>query len=313
MTTSIQHSASIGSTGWHWLTALSLLLASLLLAACGGSDPSGVAPVTAEALPPCGIEGSGARVLGCTGGPQLPPPPALATSTPIVGVFGGTLSDDQRYDLLYVVMRDGTKVGYFGTDWSNSFKFVDFWISGDSAGSWVSADGTRSGTFNGFYRGEPAFVAASFDMAIPSLSGVITAGQFTTKTVAFSGGAIPGSSYRFDTPAKVAAVEGTWELVDQVGNAVAINVASDGALKGSYRGCSFTGSAKPSDGGENALMLSFDFDQPVANCQPDLENTQGYRGFAIALPMTSGGTRLLMFVGSNEGFDWIVFAAVGQR
>jgi len=289
------------------------MLASLLLTACGGGgDPSGVSSVTAEDVPPCGIEGSGARVQGCNG-LRMPPPPALATSTPIVGIFGGTLSDDQPYDLLYVVMRDGTKVGYFGTDWSNSFKFVDYFLSTDSAGSWVSLDGTRGGLINGGYRGEPAFVSATFDMAIPSLSGVITAGQLTTKTVPFSGGAIPGSSYRFDTPATVAAVEGRWELVDQVGNAVAIDVASDGALKGSYRGCSFTGSAKPSDGGENALMLSFDFDQPVASCQPDLENSQGYMGFAIALPMTNGGTRLLMFVGSNAGFDWIVFAAVGQR
>jgi hypothetical protein len=156
-------------------------------------------------------------------------------------------------------------------------------------------------------------VAATFDMAIPSLSGVITAGQFTTKTVAFGGGPISGSSYRFDMPATVATVEGRWDLVDQVGNAVAIDVASDGALKGSYRGCSFTGSAMPSDGGQNALTLSFDFDEPVANCQPDLENTINYMGVAIALPMTSGGTRLLIFVGSTVGFDWITFAAVGQR
>src|SRR4051812_24483646 len=75
MTTLIQHSASIGSTSWHWSKAFSLVLASLLLTACGGSDPSRVASIKADFLPPCGIEGSGARVQGCTGGPLLPPPP----------------------------------------------------------------------------------------------------------------------------------------------------------------------------------------------------------------------------------------------
>jgi len=289
------------------------MLASLLLTACGGSssDSGGAASVTAEALPPCGIEGSGAHTQGCIGGHRSLAPLALATS--IVGIFGGTLTDDQRYDLLYVVMRDGTKVGYLGTDWSNSFKFVDRWGSTDSAYSWTSLDGTQSGTFNGGYRGEPAYTSAAYDMAVPRLSGLITVGQFTKRTVAFSGGPIPGSNYRFDTPASIAAVEGRWNLADEAGNAVAINIAADGGLTGTYRGCSFTGSATPSEGGKNALTLSFDFDQPVANCQPELENTNNYVGFAVAIPMTGGGTRLVVLFESFSGWDWMLFTAVGQR
>jgi len=276
---------------------LFMIALTACLGACGGGGDSG-SPATTVVETPAPVVSPAA-------------PSDLAAFTSIVGVFGGTLSDDHGYDLLYVVLRDGTKLCYFGTDWSNSFQFVGSWVSTDSAYRWVSQDGTRSGTFNGSYRGEPAFVTATFDMAVPRLSGLITAGQLTTKTVAFGGGAIPGSTYRFAAAATVAAVEGKWDLVDQAGNAVAINIAPDGGLKGSYRGCSFTGSAKPSDGG--ALMLSFDFDEPVANCQPELENTAAYMGFAIALPMTGGGTRLVIFAESFAGWDWMSFAAVGQR
>src|SRR5438270_13560599 len=83
MTASIQHSPSIGSTGWRRSAALSLMLASLLLTACGGGDPGGVAPVTAESLPPCGIEGSGApHVRGCTNPPDSSPPRSYPADSP---------------------------------------------------------------------------------------------------------------------------------------------------------------------------------------------------------------------------------------
>jgi hypothetical protein len=214
-----------------------VLLLGTLLVACGGGDDS-ASPVVGQ-----------------------PPARAAATRTlnPIVGVFGGSLGDDQGYDLLYVVREDGTKVGYFGTDWTNSFKFAGYWVSHDAAWSWQSLDGTRSGTFNGAYRGEPAFVSATFDMVAPRLSGLITAGMLTTKTVAFGGGAIPGSSYKFDTPAFVATVAGRWELVDDGGKSVAIDIASDGGVQGNYQGCSVMGSATPSTRGGNALIS-------ISNC-----------------------------------------------
>jgi hypothetical protein len=234
----------------------------------------------------------------------------------IVGVFAGTLSDEREYDLLYVVMRDGTKVGYFGTDWAKSFKFVDSWASDDSPWGWVSTDGLRSGSSNGFYRGEGAFVSASFDMAIPRLSGLITAGQYKTKTVAFGGGAIAGSSYRLDEPASIRAIEGRWELVDSAGNVLAFDIAADGGLTGSYRGCIVSGSTKASDGGENVIVLSFDFGQIEPNCLPNGGNIwgfTGFTGFAIALPMVSGAMRLAVYVRSDSGLESIAIAAVGQR
>jgi len=64
------------------------MLASLLLTACGGGggDASNVAPVTAEALPPCGIEGSGAHAQGCTRGPLLPTLPTPPASSGQLGL-----------------------------------------------------------------------------------------------------------------------------------------------------------------------------------------------------------------------------------
>jgi hypothetical protein len=273
-----------------------------------------------------GILGPARRVLfmialatflgACGGGGDSASPASPARAAPtnsIAGVFGGSLSDDQGYDLLYVVRRDGTQVGFFGSEWSNSFKLAGYWVSyNNPARFFQHQEPTRTDTSNGLYRGESAFVSTIFDMATPRLSGLIWAGMPTTRTVAFGGGPIAGSSYKFDTPASVGAVEGRWELVDESGNAVAIDIASDGGLKGSYQGCSVAGLVKPSAGGENALIVNFDF-----RCGPDpqpLPLLNGFSGFAIALPMSAGGTRLLIFAQAWGEWDGpSTFVAVGQR
>ena len=276
----------------------SVVALALMLGACGGGGSDGTTSAAAAPAPT----------------PTAPAPPSTKAGDPVVlGVFGGTLSDEQEYDLLYVVMHDGTKVGFFGTDWSGSFRLVGSWASYRSTWSWISLDGKQSGMFNGDYRGEPAYVAVSFDMAVPRLSGQVKAGQLTPRTVSFVGGVIPGSGYRFDAPSSLGQAAGPWQLADVAGNPMVLEIAADGGLKGSYRGCSLSGIVKPSEGGENALAIAFDFDQPVATCQPDLENSADYGGFAIALPMDSGGTRLLLHVGSSAGWNWMSVAAVGQR
>jgi hypothetical protein len=248
-----------------------------------------------------------AALSGCGGGGDNPiavPKPVASQVLPrpvVQGVFGGELVDEQAYNLLYVVMGDGTKIGYFGTDWSNEFKLVDTWVSHQGFSGWRSLDGTTSRIFNGAYRGEAALVSTTFDMSIPSLSGVITAGYFTTRMVTFSGGSIPMSSYEFNEPASVAPVTGDWDL----STFTAFNIAADGLLNGSYAGCNFTGSVKPS-ATENVFALNF-------HCNPRLEYDGGYTGFVIALPMIAGGTRLFVYAISHSEWEAIQVFGVGQR
>jgi hypothetical protein len=289
-----------------------MLIAIMLaqLAACGGGgSEDGTGSGTNAGTGGIAGTGTGAGAATCAGAAV----PGGDAKKIVSGVFGGTLKDGDNYDLLYVVMRDGTKVGYFGTDGSNTFNFVGSWTSYNPVWGWTSQDGTISRSFNGSYRGEPAYVATKFDMAIPCLSGLITAGQFTTRTATFDGGSIPNSTYVYNAPASVTQVTGAWELTDSAANRMTIDVAADGSLKGAYVGCSLTGSVKPSDGGENALKLSFDFDVPVKNCAPALENASGFNGFAIALPLSTGRTRLLFFAESFDAWNTFGFTAVGQR
>jgi len=249
-----------------------------------------------------------AALSGCGGGGDNPiaVPKPVASQVPlprpvVQGVFGGELVDEQAYNLLYVVMGDGTKIGYFGTDWSNEFKLVDTWVSHQGFWGWRSLDGTTSRIFNGGYRGEAALVSTTFDMSVPSLSGVITAGYFTTRTATFSGGSIPMSSYKFNEPASVAPVTGDWDL----STFTAFNIAADGLLNGSYAGCNFTGSVKPS-AKENVLALNF-------HCNPRLAYDGEYTGFVIALPMMAGGTRLFVYAISHSDWEPIQVFGVGQR
>jgi len=154
MTASIQHSPLNGSTGWHWSTAFSLMLASLLLTACGGGgDSSGGASVTAEALPPCGIEGSGAHLQGCTRGPRLP----LAPTPPdLSGPLGLTqLSDFPTlgfaYRYTYTLNSDLVGLQLQGPSTPDPTEIVSF--------SYFAADQTYQITIPGFERERLALLA----------------------------------------------------------------------------------------------------------------------------------------------------------
>src|SRR5215203_5684689 len=92
-----------------------------------------------------------AILSGCGGGGDnsagLSNPVSTQTTAPprpslVRGVFGGELKDEQAYDLLYVVLGTGEKIGFFGTGWSNEFRLVGYWSSNEAASSWTSQDRT---------------------------------------------------------------------------------------------------------------------------------------------------------------------------
>jgi len=179
------------------------------LAACGGGGgEDGAGSGTNAGAGGIAGTGTGAGAATCAGA-AVPGGDAKAI---VSGVFGGTLKDDVIFDLLYIVMRDGTKVGYFGTDGSNGFNLAGSWLSTDSVSTMSNPDGTNRRSINGYFRDGGAYVAVKFDMAIPCLSGLITVGNFTTRTATFDGGSIPNSTYVYNAPASVTQVTGAWGI-----------------------------------------------------------------------------------------------------
>jgi hypothetical protein len=320
MTTSIQHSASIGFTHWHRSTALSLMLASLLLAACGGgSPPSGVASVTAEALPPCGIEGSGAHAQGCTRGPLIPPvvvngasvctPPPTGPSAPAGPlVIGGNLTGRPGTpSFIYVAQGDGKHpLVVYGPELATSPTITGFIRAGLDGISCSSVDLTTvNGRELGLHVDQTVYLQVSATTRPPSLSGSL---RDKAGTYALTASGISGSSYDMSVPATVASAAGSWILSDVKGSRVGLAVDSAGNVTGDY-GCPFTGVLSPSPESVNLLRVQLS----MTACATGAMLTGTHEGFALVMPLISGGSQLLIWAETNNGVDSSYVLAMGRR
>lgn len=267
------------------LAFLNVLALAALLPACGGSGG-------ADNMP----ESSAAEL------PELKP---LAPQS--AGVFGGTIARGSDADLLLVVREDGTKLGIYGTNTSTSFRIAGYLYIG---GEWrSSADPTVYNGRDWGRNGLSVYFDASYDIATPSLSGTI---RSATETLSFAGGPIPGSSYNFNMPATVAGVVGSWNLTDEKGQALTVNIAADGSLAGQYLGCSVTGVVKPSDAGQNILDLGLSFNK--ASCPENWSLLDlPHDGFVLAYQLTAGGTQLIVWAETGNGVDFSKVLAAGRR
>ena len=270
----------------HRLLALlsGVALASLLLACGGGGDADSTPEASASELP--ALE------------PLAPAP---------LGVFGGTIARGSNPDLLLVVRGDGTKLGIYGTNTSTAFGMAGYFYSG-----WDWRSGSDPTVYNGKDWGRgglSVYVNASYDIATPSLSGTI---RSATETLSFTGGPIPGSNYKFNMPASVTSVVGSWSLTDEGGQGATLTIAADGSLVGQYLGCSMTGVVKASDSGKNFLNLGLSFDK--ASCPKNWYMLDlPHYGFMLAIPLMAGGTQLIMWVETNNGVDFSKVLAAGRR
>jgi hypothetical protein len=320
MTTSIQHSASIGFTCRHGSTALCLTLASLLLAACGGGGPSGAASVTAENLPPCGIEGSGAHAQGCTNGPLIPPivangalvctPPPTGPSAPAGPlVIGGNITGRPGTpSFIYVAEGDGKRpLLVYGPDFATSPRITGF-ITAQLYG--IGCSSVDLTGVNGRERGvnvdQTVYLQVSATTSPPSLSGSVLdkAGTYAALTAS----SISGSSYDMSAPATVASAAGSWMLSDTGGNRVSVAVDSAGNVTGNY-GCPFTGVLSPSPESVNLLRVQLS----MTACATGAVLTGTHEGFALVMPLIGGGSQLLIWAETNDGIDFDYLLAMGRR
>ena len=247
------------------------------------------AAFAAVALTACGGGESASETAGAGGSPE--------------GVYGGTLTGSTSSAFRMVILENGDLWALYGTQGASTFA-VSGLIQG--AGAWSQGNYSVAqardfgfqpavaGRLNGRFEGTTA----------KTISGT---GSFAGTTIAFSGGPIAGSLYRYDTPASLTATAGTWTLTAISGEVIALNVASDGRFSGaSNTGCTLSGTLAPRPSGKNVFDMTLAFGQA-----PCLLAGQGASGIALVTPLATGQSQLI--VAGIDAARTVGTAAFGVR
>jgi len=179
-------------------------------------------------------------------------------------------------------------------------------VAGFGQGTGTSDNGTFTSTNFRDFSEVPAVagrVDATYNRSTPSISGSVTVAG---SSVGFSGGAIAGSLYNYDTPASIATISGTWNLTDLASETVSLSIAPTGAFTAVSAGCVFTGSVTPRPSGKNVFNVSLTF-----GSAPCVLAGQSAMGIAVAYPLATGGTQLI--VAAVNGARTQGAAAIGVR
>jgi hypothetical protein len=156
----------------------------------------------------------------------------------------------------------------------------------------------------GVGRTAPVTVTATYSTA-PAITGSIV---YDTGALLFDGASpIPGTNYSYNTPASMQAVLGAWTLVANDTVTTALTIAASGTITGTdLTGCSFTGSIAPRSSGRNVFNVTLTFGP--APCTVPLTTMTG---IALAMPLTTGRTELLMM--ANDATRAFGYGASGTR
>jgi hypothetical protein len=289
---------------------VSILFAAVGLVACGGGGGSPVPPPvqSAPSPPP----------------PSSPPPSACATNPPPEGfqpfatapaAVGGTIAD--RSNPSFILMNvpavwqsspgQYARVMAYGPDLAASSV-----IGGHvySENSWCSD--SNAVWYNGWDSGSAGgrvFLRTSIDASVPTVSGSI---RYASASYSLGGGPLPGaaSTYTFWSAARLADVEGSWDLAEAGGRMFKIAVAADGSLTGNYRGCDVSGTLRPDASGVGQFDLWF---APLESMCPGLAG-RPYAGAVLPYPLQAGGWQALLWAFSTDYWDlWDEVAAIGRR
>jgi hypothetical protein len=207
------------------------------------------------------------------------------------GVYAGTLSGNtSSTDFQLIVLETGEFWTIYGGQTSTDFNVAGF-IQGNgtsSNGSFTSSNTTDFG-FNPPLAGS---TAATYNAGAKTISGTISEGG---GSVAFSGGPITGATYNYNMPATLSGLVGSWIATTSTGDTVVLSIATDGTFTtpNTTSGCNFSGAFTPRPSGKNVFNVSLTFG--AAPCAPP-NQTQTETGIAIAYPLASGRTQLLVGV-----------------
>lgn len=291
-----------------------------MLAACGGGDmPAVMATPTATTTPPPASPAP--AVITCTPPPEGPPPVASElAATGRLAAVGGTIAG--RADASFILFTKRSiwtegqtldRVMAYGPDLAAS-PVISGYIESSLGGYWCSSPDLTP--YNGYdYPLQThTYLHTTSGSPAPTISGSI---RYPSATYAFSGGPLPGvaSSYLFGQAASIADVAGSWSLHDSQGRALALTVADNGALTGSYRGCTLNGTLGPDPKIAGQFDLYFE-PREIYCLGPASANGGAYpwNGLVIAYPLASGGWQMLLWAESTDSWEWHGLAlAIGRR
>ncbi len=212
-------------------------------------------------------------------------------------------SDSEQQWVVAVMRDDGTTLSFYGPGTSLVASLDGYVYSGGPW--WSSSDPGKVYNGRDWGRGEEAAcLKLAYDVAIPSLAGSLTLRNGFKAQIA--GGAVPGSSYRFDQPVTLAALAGAWTLPD----ASVLTIDPDGTVHGTYRGCTYVGNMAPAASGTGSLGVAIAFD---AACTARDEWARSLQGFAIPYLSSDGATRLLLIAETNNGVDFDTLVTIAQK
>lgn len=279
----------------HAGTALAALA---LLTACGGGSSSSSggddgAPTSGSPPPPPAVT--------CTPAPEGAAPAAVWPS-----VVGGTIDGRVDPSFILAATREGNWLMLYGPDLATTPTVSGFVYAGP--GAWCSSPNPTS--YNGIDYGTAqasTYLYASVDAMVPTVSGSI---RYPTASHAISGGTLPGATYQFSQPARIADVEGTWHLADRNGASVMLSVTESGTVVGSYQGCTLNGALSPV-AGANLFELTVSLDACPATRWQTLQLPYG--GLVLAYPLAAGGWQMVVWAETNNGIDWDHVLAIGRR
>ena len=231
-------------------------------------------------------------LAGCGGGSDSPVTPAAAVSVPVPvstataeGVYVGDLTGSRSNEFELLVLENGEFWTIYGTSSPTTVS-----VAGFIQGSGTSNNGKFTSSNAKDFGINPALagtVSATYDATAKTIAGTVTA---TTGTVSFSGGPISGSLYNYNTPASLATIAGAWSTTTLTGEAVALNISSSGAFTAtSGLGCNFSGTVTPRSSGKNVFNVGLTF-----GAAPCALPNQSESGIALSYPLGNGKTQLVV-------------------
>jgi hypothetical protein len=247
--------------------------------------------------------------LASCGGGGVDVPTASAGTAP---VFGGTIVGRSDPSFILVTRGDGTSYLFYGPDLASASLVTGYIFMHGGSASYPGDHRlyNASDPAQGF--GYGASLDLRIDPSAPAVAGTLHY-RDQAATYELTGGPVPGSSYRNDRPANIGDAVGTWNLSDLQANSASLTVSQDSGISGTYQGCTLTGTLRPTAHGVNQM----DLQATLADCPTTKTGTLSlpYIGFAVAFPVTAGGTQLLIFAMAFDENTWDSdrIIAIGRR
>lgn len=303
------HTSNARTAAAFAMRAAALVLLLGAVAACGGGG-SGSAPATVPLAVPS--PPAAPSPLTCE-----TPPEGVQPFATVLAAVGGTIVGRKDPSFILLQAPDSGGRGFdrwliYGPDLAHAPVITGVIYAGGGVGCYsndrTAVNGRDSGSGDSVYlRTE---IGASGAGAVLLDGGSLRLRTTPSVTYALASRPLPGIVPNHTlAPAMLANAVGSWTLNDRFGVSMSLDVAADGALAVSYRGCSLRGNLRVGDGGLYTVTVGLE----PASCTGSQWRGYTYEGVALAYPLTTGGWQMVLALSVNNGVDADEMLALGRR